>query len=310
MQGERHRVDDAFRIAGAVAVGDGEGTSASEGGARILQQGVLGREEQVLRAVGGARVGFRECGENRGRSRVAGVHEVGCGEREDEDGQLGIGEAGVVEQGEGRGAVAEFGEQVGAGGSRRVGVLSLGVEGHLVEVFVDGVDDFVELGCVVVVDAVEGVELVEGHRRFVVDVGPAVGAVQREDEVVEVVEGVVAGTLGCGEPLGGGFGFAGVQGDEVAQKFLLGGVAVLLAAGHGRTGCGVAGVVVRLDEPSGAGGVDGAVYGAVGGHGEGCGGVPGAGVGVEYGESLFVAADFLEAGAGLVGGVDGCGVGA
>ena len=68
--------------------------------------------------------------------------------------------------------------------------------------------------------------------------------------------------------------------------------------------------MARLDEPSGAGGVDGAVYGAVGGHGEGCGGVPGAGVGVEYGKSLFVAADFLEAGASLVGGVDGCGVGA
>ena len=305
MQGERYRVDDAFR--GAGAVGDGEGASTGEGGARILQQGVLGCEEQVLRVVGGARVGLRERGEDRGRSRVARVHQVGCGEREDEDGQLGIGEAGVVEQSEGRGAIAEFGEQVETGGGRRVGVLSLGVEGYLVEFVVDGVDNFVELGCVVVVDAVEGVELVEGHGRLAVDVGPAVGAVQREDEVVEIVEGVVAGTLGCGEPLGGGFGFAGVQGDELTQKFPLGGVAVLLAAGQGLAGCGVR-VVVRLDEPAGAGGVDGAVYGAVGGHGEGCGGVLGAGVGVEDGEGLFVAADFLEAGAGLVGGVDGCGV--
>ena len=141
--------------------------------------------------------------------------------------------------------------------------------------------------------------------------GPAVGAVYREDEVVERVEGVVAGASGGGDPAGGVVGLSGVEGDEGAQELLLGGVAILLTAGDGLAGFRVSsGGAMRLNKPAGAGGVDGAVDGAVGEHGEGFGGFAGGGVGVGDVEGFLVALDVRETGAGIVGRVDGRGVGA
>ena len=95
MQHQRIRVHQAVR--GTLTVTNGHGVAAAQGGSRLLQQRLLGGEAQVLRIDGRVRVRGGERRTDTAQARIRRVQNI-CGrEGEDENGELSVGEARVVQ---------------------------------------------------------------------------------------------------------------------------------------------------------------------------------------------------------------------
>ena len=262
VQHQRIRIHQTIRGTLRGTVTNGHGVAATQGGSRLLQQRLLRGEAQVLRIDRRVRVRGGERRTDTAQTRIRWVQNICSREGKDENGELSVGKARVVQQ-RVRGGTVKIRQQVNVAGLEGVRVLGIRLEGNGIYPRENLGNGFAEGTVLVSVHAVEGVELVEGHGRLAVDVGPAVGAVQREDEVVEIVEGVVAVALVDICPGAGILDRAAVQVGEGAQQLLLGGVAVTLA---GRCSLRFLG---RLNHAAVAGRRHGAINRAVRGYGEG-----------------------------------------
>ena len=175
-------------------VPNGHGVAATQGGSRLLQQRLLRGEAQVLRIDGRVRVRGGERRTDTAQTRIRRVQNI-CGrEGEDENGELSVREARVVQQ-RVRGGAAKIRQQVNVGGLEGVRVLGVRIEGNGIYLRENLGNGFAEGTVLLGIHAVEGVELVQRHGRLIVGARPAVGTVQTQEQVHKVVEGVVAVAL-------------------------------------------------------------------------------------------------------------------
>ena len=251
----------------------------------------------MLRIDGRVRVGDGERRTDTAQTRIRRVQNI-CGrEGKDENGELSVGKARVVQQ-RARGGALKIRQQVNVGGLESVRVLGLRFEGNGVYLRENLGNSFAEGTVLLGVYAVEGVELIQRHGRLIVGARPAVGTVQTQEQVHKVVEGVVAVALVDIRPGAGVFNCAAVQVSEGAQQLLLGGVAVTLA------GRGSLRFLGRLNHAAVAGRRHGAINRAVRGHGEG---IRQRGIGADLhdGQVLFVALNVFKPVLGVKRRIDG-----
>ena len=104
-----------------------------------------------------------------------------CGrEGKDENGELSVGKACVVQQ-RVRGGAVKIRQQVNVAGLEGVRVLGVRIEGNGIYPRENLGNGFAEGTVLVSVHAVEGVELVQRHGRLIVGARPAVGTVQTQE---------------------------------------------------------------------------------------------------------------------------------
>ena len=153
-------------------------------------------------------------------------------EGKDENGELSVSKARVVQQ-RVRGGAVKIRQQVNVAGLEGVRVLGIGIKGNGVHLRENlGNDGLTKIAVFIGVHAVESIELVQRHGLFTVGARPAVGAVQTQNQVDEGIEDVIAVTLVNLAPGAGVLDRAAVQIGEGAQQLLLGGVAITLAGGR------------------------------------------------------------------------------
>ena len=210
VQHQRIRVHQTIRGTLRGTVTNGHGVAATQSGSRLLQQRLLRGEAQVLRIDRRVRVRGGERRTDTAQTRIRRVQNI-CGRKgKDEDGELGVSEAGVVQQ-RVRGGAAKVRKQVNVGGLECVRVLGVRLEGNGVYPRENLGNSFAEGTVLLGVYAVEGVELIQRHGRLIVGARPAVGTVQTQEQVNKVVEGVVAVALVDIRPGAGVFNRATVQ---------------------------------------------------------------------------------------------------
>ena len=216
----------------------------------------------MLRIDGRVRVRGGERRTDTAQTRIRRVQNICSREGKDENGELSVSKARVVQQ-RVRGGAVKIRQQVNVAGLEGVRVLGIRIERNGVYPRENLGNSFAEGTVLLGVHAVEGVELVQRHGRLIVGARPAVGTVQTQEQVHKVVEGVVTVALVDIRPGAGVFDCAAVQVGEGAQQLLLGGVAVTLA------GRGSLRFLGRLDHTAVAGRRHSAINRAVRGHGEG-----------------------------------------
>ena len=129
-------------------------------------------------------------GERRTDTAQTGIRRVQniCGrEGKDENGELSVGKARVVQQ-RVRGGAAKVRQQVNVAGLEGVRVLGIRIEGNGIYPRENLGNGFAEVAVFLGVHAVEGVELIQRHGLFTMGTRPAVGTVQTQEQVHKVVE--------------------------------------------------------------------------------------------------------------------------
>ena len=181
VQHQRIRVHQAIGGTLRGTVPNGHGVAAAQGGSRLLQQRLLRGEAQVLRIDGRVRVRGGERRSDTAQTRIRRVQNI-CGRKgKDENGELSVREARVVQQ-RVRGGAAKVRQQVNVGGLECVRVLGVRLEGNGVYPRENlGDDGLAEVAVFLGIHAVEGVELVQRHGRLIVGARPAVGTVQTQE---------------------------------------------------------------------------------------------------------------------------------